>query len=485
MVYGVATAAGLLLAGNLAVELLERLGALQTHRPDDGVAQVDEELFQRAGQRYRTASWASRLVPEQSFALPRPEGTWRLFVLGGSFAKGTPYVTGDHARPGSEGGMGSWVQAALAARHPDLEIEVINAAIGGASSGAVRDMAQQVLELQPDALLVASCNNEGSLAPGRIRRLLQQQGGYRLLQRLLAPEPERPLYAPQDAEDRALREQFVAHMRALLAAAEARQVPVLLATLPVRLRYKGLEPGHVAAGRGWPLLEGVCWQALRRFEREEYALAAPLLEACARRPAEQQPPPLALYRVLAALEQGQAPARARPVLAEGYGSCVAEGILEYYRGAFEAAQEQLRTCDEVAEALLWTGLARAAAGRPAQARSLLEQAVELVPRNRCRPSFNGQLRQLASEHAGAHLVDLEAAAQASSPGGLPGAELFDDYCHLQWWGYAQMAEEVLRVLEASQLLPTGEAGAGPAPSREELRQLWGLPLDGYAEGLPG
>jgi hypothetical protein len=90
--------------------------------------------------------------------------------------------------------------------------------------------------------------------------------------------------------------------------------------------------------------------------------------------------------------------------------------------------------------------------------------VEVFPRNRCRPSYNDVLREIAAARPSTTLVDLDAAARAASPGGIPGPELFRDYCHMEWRGYLAMARTVLEVLEAS---PRGPGrSAGPEPDWE-------------------
>ena len=186
-------------------------------------------------------------------------GHFRLFVLGGSFAMGSPYVTGQEPEPGQEGGIPTELQRALEARHPG-RVEVINAASGGGDSNRVRAVAEQVLREQPDALLLMSCNNEGTLPPGRVRTRLQELGGYRLLQRLIrgAGEGDRPWYMPQDPDTDAIRAAFEANIRSIVDGARAQGIPVLLGTLPVNLRYIGLEPGHVLGGRDWPHLGHSC-----------------------------------------------------------------------------------------------------------------------------------------------------------------------------------------------------------------------------------
>jgi tetratricopeptide (TPR) repeat protein len=412
--------AGLVLAfvlggGNAAIEWLERRGVVDTHRRDDVVQFVNEALFERDGPRWRTSTYAERSLVPASFERPKADGTWRAFMVGGSFLMGTPYVHQDHGeeRPG---GVGTWLREALRPASGGT-IELINAAAGAANSQRVALVAAQALQLAPDVMIVASCNNEGEFPPGRVREVLKRQAGYRLLSQVLLSEPEvgdRPVYARQASDLEGIRAAWRARLDAIIEDAGARGVTVVLSTLPVNLRYDHTD--GKAFERGF--LDGSWYLD----------------------------------------DEGQAPTP---------DPCVEEGIALYDAGEFDASLEVLQGCDDEAEAVRFAGLVLAAKGEHARALPLLEQAVELVPRNRCRPSFNDDIRALAQAHAHVVLADLDAAARRASPGGLPGSELFTDYCHMNWRGYALMAEELLDVMEGSGLLPA-------APQRVDAERLVAL-----------
>ncbi|MCP4867297.1 MAG: tetratricopeptide repeat protein [Proteobacteria bacterium] len=96
-------------------------------------------------------------------------------------------------------------------------------------------------------------------------------------------------------------------------------------------------------------------------------------------------------------------------------ACVQEGIDLYRSDRHEDAIDRLQSCDEIADALRWSGLSMVQLERFDEARAALEQSVELRPRNRCRPSFNRIIRETAAAHEGVHLVDLDAAARTALP----------------------------------------------------------------------
>ena len=412
---------GALAAFNGAVELAERQGWIDTHRLDDRVQFIHSELFQRTddGSLETTPYAESFLVPSR-FAADKGDG-WRMFVLGASFAMGTPYT---HQGRGVEapGGIASWVRANLQARHPDRRVEVVNVAAGAQTSYRVRRIAEEVVGLQPDVLFVATGNNEGPPIPSQLREGLHRLGGYRLLTRLILPEREagdRPLYTPQLLSADTVREQYRENVTAILDAARERDVPVLLSTLPINLLYRG-------QGASVP-------EHLR--------------------------------------EQGILGSRRPPT------ECVQRGIDLVYAGKYDEALAALPECHgehDLVDAPRWIGLALLDAGEPELALQALEASVELRPRNRTRPSLNAIVRELAAERRGVTLVDLDQKARDLSPDGLPGDNLFVDYCHLHWPGYAHMAQEVLQTLRREHLDP-GRGQVDQVIPWEEQARIWGLP----------
>lgn len=421
LLFAIVTVAAVLVGGNTAVEWLERRGTIDTQRRDDVVQFVNEPLFERDGDHWRTSAYAHQSMVPARFAREKPQGTWRAFLLGGSFMMGTPYVHQDHGgeRPG---GVGTWLRELLRPASQGA-VEIVNLASGAASSQRVAHVAEQAVQLQPDVLVVASCNNEGEFPPSMVREVLHKQGAYRLLSRMLISEPDaeqRPVYARQSGDVEVVRTTWMQRLTAILRGAEERGVAVVLCTLPVNLRYDHTD--GKAFERGF--LDGTRWED----------------------------------------DEGAPPA---------VDGCNARGVAQYDAGDLDGALATFQSCEADAEALRFAGLVLAAKGEPARALPLLEQSVELVPRNRCRPSFNDDIRALAAEHEHVVLADLDAAARAESPGGLPGDELFTDYCHMNWRGYALMAETIAAAMERAQFLP-----APPAPiaaeRREELRQSFGL-----------
>ena len=87
------------------------------------------------------------------FTLPRtkPPGTYRIFVLGESAAMGDPAPAF---------GFGRILEVLLRDRYPEHRFEVVNAAVTAINSHAVRDIARDVADLEPDLILIYMGNNE-------------------------------------------------------------------------------------------------------------------------------------------------------------------------------------------------------------------------------------------------------------------------------------------------------------------------------------
>ena len=132
-----------------------------------GVARLDEERDPFAGfsereRIYRLDSGAGvyRTVPRatvhsfhsQQFAAPKPADGFRLFVLGGSSAFGFPW--------GADVAFPRLLGLALQESLPELHVESINAAAMSYGSHRLRILAHEVLDHDPDAIVIYGGHNE-------------------------------------------------------------------------------------------------------------------------------------------------------------------------------------------------------------------------------------------------------------------------------------------------------------------------------------
>ena len=377
-IYAAGTTVAFLLVADGVIRFLEAQGVLDTRRADDA------HLI-------RADPWVARgdwLVPDKGLVsqmaehrLRRVKGdAIRVFLLGGSFMKGVP-LTG-------EGTIHWWLADKLRERNPQKRYEIANASMSATPSAIVRQVADYALQHEPDAVVVASCNNEGTLPPSQVTQRLHDLGTFRLMRSMLRDDDVgRPAHTPQDPDIDAVRARFRENLEHIVEVTREAGVPLLLCTLPLNLLYAGNEAGLPLDGHAWE-------------------------------------------------EQGSVE----------YAPCGREGIQLYQARRYEEAIQALRSCEDV-EALRWTGLSRYASGQMEPARVLLEQYAELVPRNRCRPTFNDIIRDVARAGGGhVTLVDLDALARSRSAGGLPGPEMFVDYCHLDAEAQGMVAEAIYRGL---------------------------------------
>jgi hypothetical protein len=369
------------------------------------------------------------------------------------------------------GGIPTYLQAALGT-FSNRPVEVVNAAAGGQDSNRVAAIVDDVSKHDPNAILIMTCNNEGAPPPSTVQTALVRQGGFRLLRAALASREERGWFSLQDPEVDRVREAFRANLKSMIAAGKEAGARVYLATMPVNLEYEGFTLGHLtskgpaqelpdvstlveprddlpADWRGLP----PCVAGIQLAEAGENADALDFLQHCLSGEAKGKNRDLA--RALPALAwafltQGQRVEAAKDALRAGLDDCVVDGMAAVAGGRYDDAVELLEACrEDVHEAVRWSGLAHVGRGEVKLGHALLQQAVELTPRNRCRPSFNQVIRDLAAENPDVVFVDLQR-AHAELPELPPARRWFLDFCHMDWRGYAEMGAEVFRAIKTNE-----------------------------------
>lgn len=111
-------------------------------------------LFERnpSNGRWEIPPWRMNFFRPASFAATKSPQTRRVFVLGGSTVQGRPYST--------ETAFSSWLQLRLQAGNPELHFEVINCGGVSYASYRVAKILDEVLQHQPDAIVLYSGHNE-------------------------------------------------------------------------------------------------------------------------------------------------------------------------------------------------------------------------------------------------------------------------------------------------------------------------------------
>ena len=111
-------------------------------------------------ERYFTETENATTGNYEPFPQHKAEGTLRIFVLGESTTIGYPYM--------HNGSFHRWLHYRLMHTYPDKEFEIINLALTAVNSYTVFDFAQEVVDYQPDAVLIYAGHNEyyGALGIG-------------------------------------------------------------------------------------------------------------------------------------------------------------------------------------------------------------------------------------------------------------------------------------------------------------------------------
>jgi len=348
--------------------------------------------------------------PDWATALPpKPPGTYRVVVLGGSTAFGTPV---------RELGFAAQLEFLLRSLAPGRALEVVNLGRRGRPAETVRRAVDDVVERgDPDLLVVLTAHNEFLAAgdPSRLRRLARalraRLASVRVLADLLErpgrPDPMPERVTPVDREAPGFRDRldrYRAELAAIADIAASRGVPLLISTGPSNLA--DWPPVHRAVG---------------------WAKADPDYDAN-------------VERVASLVAQGElAPAEA-------------------------ASRELLTRYGDDAMLLYLQGQALRQRGRPGEARDRLVRAKDLDPLPwRALEEQNDAIRALGAR-PGVEVVEADRIFARRSAGGLVGFELVADNVHPTPEGNALIADAIARVmardgrfLDAATAIPDPEA----------------------------
>jgi len=381
--------------------------------------------------RYHGASTAvAAAIPPIAFAADRAEGVYRIVVQGGSTAEGFPY--------GRWGGLAGMLGDRLEAAFPDREVEVITTAMAAVNSFTVLDLVDEIIEIEPDAVLIYAGHNEylgvlgvGSALVGGYPRSLTQalialrhfrifQLTAQVVHNISAParaaENDRETLFTRAAQGSVVPfgsdgykqglDQFEANLGETLERYRDAGVPVYLGTIAANERD---QPPFV----GEPRTED--------FREDWDRRKAAVLTAIAVGDERSTDAAIAHWESLD-------PSTADPVFERAR--------FEERRGAFEAARESYRRARDL-DAL----------------------------RFRAPAAVNASIRALAA-HYGATLVDVERAMLEASPNGLLGKSLFLEHVHPNAAGYFLLADAYYDAIRRD-----GRIGDWKdAPTKEEARR---------------
>ncbi len=334
------------------------------------------------------------------FPARKPAGTFRVFVQGASSAAGFPYGLG--------ASLAGVLDQRLEREFPEREIEVISTAMAAVNSYALVDFADEIIEQQPDAVLVYVGHNEflGILGVGSAMRLAATPG----LTRAFLAVRELRLFQ--------LLGRGWARWRPAATAAGPAQGDSLMARVA---GDRSISLGSESFARGLEQFEGNLARLLGRYRDAGVPVFIGTLISN-----ERDQPPLA---VLAGMQSDAAGAA---------------------RTAYHAAQDAEQ------------------AGNFAAARDSYAWARDLDPlRFRAPAEFNEVIRRVAQAY-GATVVDVHAAFADASEHGLIGERLLLEHVHPNLDGYFLLADAFHDALLGSGLIESPRAALTDSQARDGM-----------------
>lgn len=325
----------------------------------------------------------------EPFLKAKPAGTRRIFILGESTAIGYPYF--------HNGSFHRWLQYRLAHTFPDQHFEIVNLALTAVNSYTVLGFARELVDYQPDAVLIYAGHNEyyGAMGVGSTEQFGSDPALVNAMLRL------RPLKIMQ------------------LAANWYQKVQQLGAGN--KPENDGTRMQRMVAEQQIPFQSALYRRGVAQF-RSNMGQVLDVLE--------QHGVPVFISN-LVSNEADLKPFFSFPSknaqFPEDY---KANAISNYNRGK----QEYIR-------------------GNTLAARQYFSRARDLDGlRFRAPAEFNAIIHQLAGSHSNTYLVDTQGAFEAHSPGGIVGKDLILEHVHPDLKGYALMSDAFYEALKKAKFI---------------------------------
>jgi tetratricopeptide (TPR) repeat protein len=377
------------------------------------------------------------------FLADKPAGTFRIVAQGGSSAAGYPFYRG--------ASFPQILGTRLRLAYPDREIEVVNTAMAAVNSFTLLDLVEEVIEAEPDAVVIYAGHNEwyGALGAASTESFASSPG---LTRAYLALRRFRTVQLVRDAIGS-------------------------LASLRGGEREAGRPPSNTLMARmigeqNVPYGGETYRAGVRQFRENLGRILATYEEAG-----------VPVYiSTLASNERDQRPfitAHAPGADTTAWFEAAQSGADALYEERIPEAVELLERATALdtlaADAYFALGHAYEAAGRGAEAREAFERARDLdALRFRAPRAMNHVIRRAAAEH-GARVVEGDSAFRAASPGDVVDSRLMLEHLHPNLDGYSVLADAFFEAFVADGLL-----GGAPRPTPAGALVRLVTPMDSLA-----
>lgn len=393
----------------VVLHFLEKTEVVNTSVPEDKITGDINDLFdynEKNGETYFIPN-NPEIIDRHLFKLKKSPETIRVFLIGGSFLAGTPYV---HFEPDDQGNrcpgtLPLWVRGILEDSFPNHKFEILNLGIGGMNSTGVLHLVTKMPMAKPDLVIVATGNNEGFVPKTDLNQPFHKWVLYRALKKTLLklkPGEMRPFYMTQDPDTKKIENQFRSNIDEIIRFCERNEMKLALCTLPINIKSFGIFK--------WARKENGFMLQTDEYMDKAYTF--------------------------------------------------------YQSKNYEKAIRELGKSNHHVMAAYCIAMCMEAQKQTDLARETYRLLVQEVPVNRTRPSYNEYIRTVADKN-NLPLVDLEKYHDSLFPDRLPNARYFVDHCHMNWWGYWTMAGEVSRQI-APIIIPDFDPGTFEIPPIEEI-----------------
>ena len=362
------------------------------------------------------------------FLTEKPQNGLRLFVQGGSTAAGFPY------------GYGASIAGLLDYRIkqslPEREVEVINTALSAVNSYTLLDFADEIIEQQPDAVLIYAGHNEflGIMGVGSTYSAFNSRPANLLFLKF----KDLRLFQLFQRTLHTLKTSLGSSDEAALAKAGARQSQTVMAKVA---KHKNIDTKHPLFEAGLEQFEGNMELLLAKYE----AHGIPVFISTIASNLADQPPFESnsvddeFFATLNTLKEAES---------QSY-STFRKVALKLKQDSRLASLEQHAHQTSSAEAFYYVGKAYLALGAQEQANANLELAKQHdLLRFRAPVEINQIIRRLA-KLPGVTLVDSESQLQQAAKNGVIGNDLMLEHLHPNVQGYFEISEAFYQVLAKS------------------------------------